>query len=149
MICWWGNLEHDICSLLVALLFCGPGCHAVVLSVLFLVCAKYSAFFIFSIFKIPGYRGDVPDLIVALEGFSLVRSDRNDNSSKSKGGGICVFVIQKWCSQFTSGESVCNSDIMLVCQIFLDLFISPLTSGVFYYVLFISHQVEKLQRQPP
>ncbi len=58
---------------------------------------------------------DVPDSIVSLDGFSLVRSDRNDNSGKSKGGGTCVYVNNKWCSQFTTRESVCTPDLELIC----------------------------------
>lgn len=58
---------------------------------------------------------DVSDSLVSLDGFSLVRADRNDNSGKSKGGGTCVYVNNLWCSQFTRRESVCNPDIELVC----------------------------------
>lgn len=38
---------------------------------------------------------DVPKLLIALKGFSTVRSDRNNTSGKSKGGGICVYMNQK------------------------------------------------------
>lgn len=44
-----------------------------------------------------------------------MRFDRNDTLGQNNGGGICVFVNQKWCSQFTPRESVCNPDIELVC----------------------------------
>ena len=47
---------------------------------------------------------DVPDSLVSLDGFSLVRSDRTNNSGKSK-GGTCVYVNNKWCSQFITKES--------------------------------------------
>ncbi len=58
---------------------------------------------------------DVPDSLVSLDGFSLVRPDRNANSGKSKGGGTCVYINNRWCSQFTTRESVCNPDIELLC----------------------------------
>lgn len=34
-----------------------------------------------------------PDSTADLEGFSLVRMDRNQNSGKSMGGGVCVCVL--------------------------------------------------------
>ncbi len=39
---------------------------------------------------------------------------QNNNSGKTKGGGLCVCVNLKWCSQFTR-EFVCNLDSELVC----------------------------------
>ena len=60
-------------------------------------------------------QDDVPVSLVSLDCFSLVRSNRNNNSGKSKSGGICVYINNLWCSQFTTRESVCNPDIELVC----------------------------------
>lgn len=38
-----------------------------------------------------------PDSAADLEGFTLVRMDRNQNSRKSKGGGVCVYINNKYC----------------------------------------------------
>lgn len=41
--------------------------------------------------------GADPDSSVEMEGFTLVRMDRNQNSGKTRGGGVCVFVNNKYC----------------------------------------------------
>lgn len=40
---------------------------------------------------------DVPDSLVSPDGFHPVRSDRTLNSGKKVGGGLCLFVNEKWC----------------------------------------------------
>ena len=57
----------------------------------------------------------VTDALVSLDGFTLVRSDRTADSAKSRAGGIAVYIKDKWCSQFTVRESLCNKDIELLC----------------------------------
>ena len=40
---------------------------------------------------------DVRDLHVNVECFSLFRSDRTKDSEKLNGGGVCLFLNEKWC----------------------------------------------------
>lgn len=58
---------------------------------------------------------DVPDSLFELEGFSLIRSDRSEMSGKGRGGGICVFINDRWCRQHTLWKTVCNPDVELMC----------------------------------
>lgn len=58
---------------------------------------------------------DVPNSFVELEGFSLVWADRDETSGKTRGGGVCVYIRDEWCSQYTVRESLCNSDVELLC----------------------------------
>ncbi|KAK0150847.1 hypothetical protein N1851_008046 [Merluccius polli] len=39
-----------------------------------------------------------PESAIDLEGFSVVRADRNASSGKSKGGGVCMFINNKYCN---------------------------------------------------
>lgn len=39
-----------------------------------------------------------PESAIDLESFSVVRADRSASSGKSKGGGLCVFINNKYCS---------------------------------------------------
>ncbi len=57
-----------------------------------------------------------PDSAVNLEGFTLVRMDRNQNSGKSKGGGVCAFINNKYCYplHITIKHQVCTKDIELL-----------------------------------
>ncbi|KAK0150331.1 hypothetical protein N1851_008576 [Merluccius polli] len=48
----------------------------------------------------------IPNSLIELEGFSLVRADRDETSGKSRGGGICVFVSDSWCRNYSVRETV-------------------------------------------
>lgn len=58
---------------------------------------------------------DIPCSLVELDGFSLVRADRNENSGKLRGGGVCIYIKDNWCCQHTVRDTVCNSDVELLC----------------------------------
>lgn len=60
-------------------------------------------------------RRDIPNDLIQLDGFSCVRADREATSGKSRGGGICVYVKDSWCSQFTIRETICDPDIEALC----------------------------------
>ncbi|XP_014834141.1 PREDICTED: uncharacterized protein LOC106911834 isoform X2 [Poecilia mexicana] len=59
----------------------------------------------------------VPDNTVEIPGYSLVREDRDfSKSGKSKGGGIALYVSQRWCNpgHINVKEKICTSDIELL-----------------------------------
>lgn len=57
-----------------------------------------------------------PDSIVTLDWFQLVRTDRTRESGKRKGGGLGLFVNDKWCNpgHITVKEKLCRGDIKLL-----------------------------------
>ncbi|KAI5095921.1 hypothetical protein C0J45_14351 [Silurus meridionalis] len=57
-----------------------------------------------------------PDTTVALDGFDLLRADRTMESGKRKGGGLAVFVNNRWCKSghITIKEQICCKDIELL-----------------------------------
>ena len=57
-----------------------------------------------------------PDTAVELDGFKLLRADRTRESGKRKGGGLAVFVNDRWCSSghITIKEQLCCKDIELL-----------------------------------
>lgn len=58
---------------------------------------------------------DIPNSLIELEGFSLVSTDRDKTSGKSRGGGTFVFVSDSWCRNYSVSETVCSPDIELLC----------------------------------
>lgn len=58
---------------------------------------------------------DIPNSLIELEGFSLVHADKEETSGKSRGGGICVFVSDCRCKNYTVRETVCIPNIELLC----------------------------------
>lgn len=60
--------------------------------------------------------GSMPDCLIELDGFTLVRADRGQQSSKKKGGGLTIFVNSEWCNpgHVTVILNICTSDIELM-----------------------------------
>lgn len=59
---------------------------------------------------------EIPDCCVGIEGFSHIRSDRSELSGKSKGGGLCLYINDKWYRQHTVRKKICHPDVELLCE---------------------------------
>ena len=62
----------------------------------------------------------IPDASALLAGPTIHRSDRNKDSGKSRGGGLCVYVHNDWCASSKShsllpGHGSNDSGLYLVC----------------------------------
>uniref|UniRef100_A0A3P9CG55 Phospholipase A2-like central domain-containing protein n=1 Tax=Maylandia zebra TaxID=106582 RepID=A0A3P9CG55_9CICH len=66
-----------------------------------------------------------PDTSVTLPGFQLLRADRTRDSGKRKGGGLAVFVNDRWCNpgHITVKEQLCSRDIELLAVSMLDVYL--------------------------
>ena len=51
-----------------------------------------------------------PDSTYDIDGFKFIRSDRRD-LTKQRGGGVGLYVNERWCSQVTVKETYCSDDI--------------------------------------
>lgn len=58
---------------------------------------------------------DLASSQLEVDGSSLVWADRSAASGKNQGGGVCVFVNEGWCTQFTVRSIVYDTDIELLC----------------------------------
>ena len=57
----------------------------------------------------------IPDSKLALPGYNLIRGDRIDSlAEKDGGGGVCMYVSEKWATQFKVHERVCTHDYELL-----------------------------------
>ncbi|KAK0147718.1 RNA-directed DNA polymerase from mobile element jockey [Merluccius polli] len=58
----------------------------------------------------------IPDATVMLDNFQLLRADRTADSGKGKGGGLAVFVNERWCkpTHCTVKAQLCSKDIELL-----------------------------------
>ena len=58
----------------------------------------------------------VPDTCVNLNHFSLVRNDRSaEDSGKTKGGGVCMYINSMWCNTFVTKKALCTPDLEMLC----------------------------------
>ena len=58
---------------------------------------------------------DVPDNFIQIEGFSHVRLDRDANSGKLCGGGVCIYINDSWCRNLAVRDRICTPDLELLC----------------------------------
>ncbi|ELT88222.1 hypothetical protein CAPTEDRAFT_217985 [Capitella teleta] len=60
-------------------------------------------------------NADVPDVCMSLNGFHLIRGDRTDDSGKSRGGGVCLYLNARWCTNYVIKHSSCSADVEMLC----------------------------------
>ena len=53
----------------------------------------------------------IPDSAIMLQGLTVHRADRTAASLKTKGGGLCVFVNNRWCTNSAVVERFCSPDL--------------------------------------
>jgi hypothetical protein len=56
----------------------------------------------------------MPDEGLELQGFSLYRADRGAESGKKIGGGVCMYINSRWCSQVTVKAQTCTPNYELL-----------------------------------
>ncbi|KAK0155085.1 hypothetical protein N1851_002601 [Merluccius polli] len=56
-------------------------------------------------------RLHIPDATVELAGRTIHRHDRTEASGKSIGGGLCVYVLENWCSDSRVIDTYCSPDL--------------------------------------
>ena len=57
---------------------------------------------------------NIPDSTVDLPNFNIVRGDRSLDSEKSKGGGVCLYINNSWCNNWSVKERFCTPDYELL-----------------------------------
>lgn len=79
-----------------------------------------------------------PESAIDLEGFSVVRADCSASSGKSKGGGLCMFINNKYCSpsHVTVRNRLCTKDIeLLAVNLRPYHLLREIVSGLYFYCL--------------
>lgn len=80
---------------------------------------------------------NIPDSAVELAGRTIYRSDRTSESSKKRGGGVCAYVKNSWCTDTVIIERHCCPDLeflLLKCRLF---HLPRETTAVFLVVVYI------------
>ena len=71
-------------------------------------------------------------------GFTLMRCDRSWGATgKTKGGGVCVFVNEKWCSNVTLKEQHCCADVELLTVALRPFYLTREFRQIFVTVVYI------------
>lgn len=54
---------------------------------------------------------NIPDSAVELAGRTIFRADRTSDPDKTRGGGVCVYVNNSWCTDTAVMERPCCPDL--------------------------------------
>ncbi|KAI2645419.1 putative RNA-directed DNA polymerase from transposon BS [Labeo rohita] len=65
----------------------------------------------------------IPDCALHLPGYQLFRADGDaESTGKSRGGGTCFYINERWCTDVTVLKKMCCSDLE---ALFIDFYIPP------------------------
>ena len=78
----------------------------------------------------------IPD--PSLTGFSTIRSDRNEASSKERGGGVCMFINDKWCNNISVKERLCDVNMELLVVSLRPFYLPREYNNVFVILAYIT-----------
>ncbi|ONI45398.1 hypothetical protein AN641_04275 [Candidatus Epulonipiscioides gigas] len=56
-------------------------------------------------------HNNILDEALALDGRSLFRADRTQDSGKTRGGGLCVYINDAWCTGAVRVDGKCSPDV--------------------------------------
>ena len=59
-------------------------------------------------------NNNMPDSAFQIDGLQLFRADRDHRSGKTRGGGLCVYVNEGWCTNCVLVKSYCSEAIELM-----------------------------------
>ncbi|KAM8763289.1 uncharacterized protein AB9X84_007718 isoform 1-T1 [Acanthopagrus schlegelii] len=82
-------------------------------------------------------RDNMPDSAIQLQTHSVYCRDHTEASGKNKGGGVCVYINNKWCSDVQVVEKHCSVDtevLMVKCRPF---YLQREFSAVFVLAVYI------------
>ena len=73
---------------------------------------------------------------IQVAGYTLYRQDRTAASGKTRGGGLCIFVNNNWCTISKEVSSYCGLHLIMRYSIYLELI------SVFFVAVYIPPQSE-------
>lgn len=82
-------------------------------------------------------QGNDPDSTYEIDGFKLVRSDRR-GLVKQKGGGVGLYINERWCSQVTIKETYCSEDIEYLVVSCRPFYLPREFSNIYIFVVYIT-----------
>ena len=83
---------------------------------------------------------------IAIDGFDIARLDRSfEQTKKRRGGGICIYVNKRWCTNFTVKHSICNEDVEMLCVSFRPFYLPREFNQVHVFLVYIAPDANENQ----
>ncbi len=83
---------------------------------------------------------NIPDAAIDLAGQTVYRADRTADSSKDKGGGVCIYVCNSWCTATDIVETFCSPDLEFITVKCRPLYLPREFTVVFLTAVYIPPQ---------
>lgn len=83
------------------------------------------------------FQEDFPDQLTQVQGFTNVRLDRDGSSGKRRGGGVCVYIKDSWCTNYAVKDKVCSPDLELLCLSLRPFYLPRDFGNIFVCVVYI------------
>ena len=78
----------------------------------------------------------MPDTLFELPGFTLVRADRDANSGKTKGGGICVYINDLWCRSHAVKYKICDNNVEILGMMLRPFYLPREFGSILLFVVY-------------
>ena len=85
----------------------------------------------------------IPDSALEVNGFHLVRSDRTEESNKSRGGGLAFYISDQWCSNICVKKEICTVDIELLSVSLRPYYLPREFTNIFLTLVYIPPDANK------
>ena len=83
---------------------------------------------------------------IAIDGFDIARLDRSfEQTKKRRGGGICIYVNKRWCTNFSVKHSICNEDVEMLCVSFRPFYLPREFNQVHVFLVYIAPDANENQ----
>ncbi len=81
---------------------------------------------------------NMPDSAFQIDGLQLFRADRDHRSGKTRGGGLCVYVNEGWCTNCRLVKSYCSMAIELMTVKCRPYYLPREFTAVFITIVYIA-----------
>lgn len=79
----------------------------------------------------------ITDSAINLDNFSIVRGDRTEASGKSRGGGVCMYIDNQWCNNWSVKDTKCTPDYELLIVGLRPFYLPRELKQIFVLVVYI------------
>ena len=80
---------------------------------------------------------DIPDGAMDICGYQLIRNDRSAESGKSRGGGLALYINEKWANNISVKNHLCTPDIELLSVTVRPFFLPRDFTNIFVTIVYI------------
>ena len=79
-----------------------------------------------------------PSQALDVHGFDLIRSDREfTKTNTTKGGGLAIYLNEKWCRNYKIRREICNQNLELLCVSFRPFYLPREFNRVDVFLVYI------------